>query len=72
MGDHHTEEIDPENTPLLIVRLANEACHRLGIGIAHDPSIVLSATAEAHQLGATEVVLAELEITLEDSVATPA
>jgi len=33
---------------------------------------VLSATAEAHQLGATEVVLAELEITLEDSVATPA
>ncbi len=67
--DHHTEEIDPANTPLLIVRLANEACHRLGIGIAHDPSIVLSATAEAHQLGATEVVLAELEITLEDSVA---
>ncbi len=64
--DHHSEVIDPQNLPMLIVRLANHACHRAGIGIEKDESLVLAATAEATLLGMSEVALAELEIILED------
>jgi HD-like signal output (HDOD) protein len=64
--DHHAEAIDPGNVPLVIVRLANHACNRAGIGLRVDPSIVLSGTAESHALGLSEVALAELEIILED------
>ncbi|MGE3508345.1 MAG: HDOD domain-containing protein [Vicinamibacterales bacterium] len=64
--DHHAEQIEPSNVPLLIVRLANRACHKVGIGLTHDSSVVLSATPEAVALGLSEVALAELEIILED------
>ena len=64
--DHHGELKDARNARLLIVRLANHACNRAGIGLRTDPTIVLSATAEAHALGLSEVALAELEIILED------
>ena len=37
---------------------------------AAEPSLVLSATPEAHTLGAGEVLLAELEVALEDAVLT--
>jgi hypothetical protein len=43
------------------------ACQKVGIGLYHDPSIVLATTSEAQALGAKEVVLAELEIMLEDA-----
>lgn len=64
--DHHWEQVDSSNIPLLIVRLANCACHKTGIGLKKDASVVLAATAEAAALGMSEVALAELEITLED------
>lgn len=64
--DHHTATVDTSNVPLLMVRLANHACNRAGIGLRVDPSIVLAGTAEAHALGLSEVALAELEIILED------
>ena len=70
--DHHAEDIDATNVPLLIVRLANQACHCVGIGFECDRSIVLSATAEAAALGLGEVALAELEVILEDVHATAA
>ena len=63
---HHAETYDTSNTLLLMVRLVDMACKKVGIGLHHDPSIVLSTTAEAQALGAKEVVLAELEIMLED------
>lgn len=64
--DHHNEQIDSSNVPLLIVRLANCACRKTGIGLDRDESIVLAASAEAAALGVSEVALAELEIILED------
>jgi len=64
--DHHVAEPDPSNVPLQIVRLANQACNKVGIGLRTDPSIVLGATREASVLGMGEVALAELEIILED------
>jgi putative nucleotidyltransferase with HDIG domain len=67
--DHHAEPVDPANVPLLIVRLANQACRRVGLHLHPDPTIVLPATPEASALGLGEVALAELEIILEDVTA---
>ena len=65
---HHHETYDTSNARLLMVRLVDMACKKAGIGLHHDPSIVLATTAEAQALGAKEVVLAELEIMLEDAM----
>jgi hypothetical protein len=42
-------------------------CHKKGIALYEDPSIVLMATPEANQLQLSEVDLARLEVLLEDS-----
>jgi HD-like signal output (HDOD) protein len=65
--DHHQEEFDPNNLLLALVRLADKACCKLGIGLEEDPSLVLVATAEAEILHISEVDLARMEIMLEDS-----
>lgn len=64
--DHHREPYDANNLLLVIVRLMDQTCDKLGIGLRHDPSIALGAAQEAMQLGITELQLAELEILLED------
>jgi putative nucleotidyltransferase with HDIG domain len=64
--DHHTEEVSPDKIPLAIVRLANESSKKLGIGMDPNPELVLAATAEATLLKTSELLLAELEIMLED------
>jgi HD-like signal output (HDOD) protein len=65
--DHDSAEIDDKNYLLLLVRMANLVCHKLGIGLDHDPALILPATFEAHLLNLTEIDLAELEIALEDT-----
>lgn len=65
---HHEEQYDKDNIPLMIVKLANQACNKLAIGLEPDPSLLLTATAEAYSLGLSDVTLAELEIKLEDFV----
>ncbi len=65
--DHHRKDYDGKNYLLVMVRLADMACLKLGIGLARDESLVLSAREEAHQLNLTEIDLAELEIILEDT-----
>lgn len=64
--DHHKEPYDGANSLLTMVRLMDQACDKLGIGLRHESSIALGATQEAMQLGVTELQLAELEILLED------
>jgi HD-like signal output (HDOD) protein len=65
---HHADTYDPYNTLLVMVRLVDMACRKVGIGLQFEPSIVLATTAEAQTLGAKEVVLVELEIMLEDAM----
>ena len=65
--DHHIENFDSNNILLVLVRLANHMCHKKGIALNEDPSIVLMATPEVHQLQLSEVDLARLEVLLEDS-----
>ena len=65
--DHHLLEIDSNNLLLVVVRLANQMCHKMGIGLKNDPTIALHTTPEATQLQLSEVDLARLEVRLEDS-----
>lgn len=70
VAGHHSEAFDPNDTLLVLVRLGNLAARRIGLSLSPDPSMVLAATAEAAALGATEVTLAELEVILEDAIAS--
>lgn len=65
--DHHLKEYDRKNHLLVLVRLVDRACLKLGIGLLKDESIVLSTMEEAQELNLTEIDLAELEIFLEDT-----
>jgi len=66
--EHHAESFDPDDVLLVVVRLVDRACARLGIGMTHEPSLDLAATPEARCLEASELLLAELEVLLEDSL----
>ena len=65
--DHHLPDMDSHNLLLVLVRLANQMCHKMGIGPKNNPSIVLHTTPEATKLQLSEVELARLEVRLEDS-----
>lgn len=64
--DHHREDYDASNILLVVVRLANLACRKLGIGLRHDPDLVLVTCSESGVMSLTDITLAELEIALED------
>jgi HD-like signal output (HDOD) protein len=68
--DHHLPEIKSSNMLLALTRLVDQACNKLGIGMCPNPTLVLFATIEAQLLGAKEITLAELEITIEDAMQT--
>jgi HD-like signal output (HDOD) protein len=65
--DHHRAELDGNNLLLVMVRMANQVCHKMGIGLIEDPSIVMMETPEAVQLQLSELDLARLEVRLEDT-----
>lgn len=65
--DHHLEDYQGGDVLLSIVRLVDAVCRKIGIGLVHDPTLVLAATPEAQKLGIKEITLAELEIMLEDA-----
>lgn len=71
VAHHEDEKWDHGNPLLTIVRLANLACRKLGIGMRADASLVLFASAESQELGLKEIVLAELEIVVEDALKQP-
>jgi HD-like signal output (HDOD) protein len=66
-GNHHKPDFDGNDILLIIVRLANLACRKTGRSLHPDPAVVLFSTPEAHYLGIKEIILAELEIVIEDA-----
>ena len=64
---HHAEEFDSKNILLLIIRLADKACNKLGIGLSEKSSLSLMAMPEAQMLNLSEIDLANFEIFLEDT-----
>jgi HD-like signal output (HDOD) protein len=67
--DHHVAQPDPANVALQIVRLADRACNKVGVGLSPDPSLELGALSESAVLGLSDIAIAELEILIEDTVA---
>lgn len=65
--NHHKSEFDGNDTLLVIVRLANLACRKVGKSLKPDPSVALIGAPEAQFLGVKEITLAELEIIVEDA-----
>jgi HD-like signal output (HDOD) protein len=66
--DHHKEQSDTVNVLLSLVRLVDNTCRKLGLGCAPDPGLMLAATFEAQGMGIKEIMLAELEIMIEDAM----
>ena len=64
---HHNTEFDTGNTLLVVVRLSNEACRKVGKDIKKHPEIALISCPEVQALGLKEIALAELEIVVEDA-----
>lgn len=65
--DHHVDDWDGVNKMLAIVRFVNLASHRIGLGLKHQPELVLASTLEAEILDITDAQIVELEALLEES-----
>jgi len=68
-GSHHDEEFDPRDYHQLMVRVADQACNKLEIGLNPGRTTMLEALPEAKLLGLSDIDLAQLEIFLEDRIA---
>lgn len=66
--DHHKEQADTNCVLLSLVRLVDNTCRKLGLGCAPEPGLMLAATAEAQGMGIKEIMIAELEIMIEDAM----
>lgn len=65
--DHHLEDFDKKDMILVLVRMSNMVCLKMGIGTEANPDVTTSTSLEASLLNLKEVDLAELEIMLEDT-----
>ena len=65
--NHHKEDFDGNDILLVIVRLSDKACKKIGKSLHPDASMSLVSLAEAQFLGTKEMTLAELEIIVEDA-----
>lgn len=65
---HHDETFDTGNVPLIILRLVNKTCHKVGVCIAKGNAPDVSIAAEAGFFGFSEIKLAQLELQIEDSL----
>ncbi|MEE4299371.1 MAG: HDOD domain-containing protein [Pseudomonadales bacterium] len=64
----HEQDARRSAPPLLaVIRLVDAACRLLGVGQPADPDVVLEDLPETQRLGLKPVVLAELEIFIEDT-----
>ena len=67
-ASHHATDMDATDTVSMLVRLADYACHKIGMSLTPDPTIRLSTLPECNVLRVKEIELAELEIAIEDGV----
>jgi HD-like signal output (HDOD) protein len=65
---HHDPIVTEDSVVLQLVRLANWTCHRLGIGMKSEPGIMLSTLPEAIKLMAGDLLLAELQVHIEEQM----
>jgi len=65
---HHDKEFDPKNVSLIILRLVNKTCNKVGISIDRQKNSNDPIAAEANFFGFSEIKLAQLELQIEDSL----
>lgn len=68
---HHDEDIQNADALLLVVRIVDRVCAKCGCSFKHDPTISPATLPEAAALSVKEIVLAELEVLIEDSNGLP-
>ncbi len=66
-ANHHKEDYDGNDILLVLVRMSDKACKKVGKSLHPDASISLISSTEAQFLATKEMTLAELEIILEDA-----
>jgi len=66
--NHHREEIDPNDELLVIVRLANLACHKMEIGLLAESSLILGSRPEVTWLAFSEEAITVLQAKVEEAV----
>ena len=66
--EHHDKEFDPKNVSLIILRLVNKTCNKVGISIDGQKKSNDPIAAEANFFGFSEIKLAQLELKIEDAL----
>ncbi len=67
VAEQELDKFDESNVVLTIVRLVDKACAKEGISDFPDPTISLDSTQESKILNLNDIVLAELQIVVEDA-----
>ena len=65
--EHHLSTLDRDNYLLVLVRMANLVCHKMGIGIKIEKDLDLLGTEEADVLNLTAEDIEELQLFLEST-----
>lgn len=65
---HHDEEFDGADTLLLAVRVVDQVCAKMGISLKPDTALVMETLPEVHAMSLKDIVLAELEVVIEDAL----
>ncbi|MHC1725327.1 MAG: HDOD domain-containing protein [Syntrophobacteraceae bacterium] len=66
--DHHLEDFNTGDILLMAVRIANQVCRKAGISTIPDQQLIPASLPEVHILAVREIVLAELEVVIEDAL----
>ncbi|MHC1727544.1 MAG: HDOD domain-containing protein [Syntrophobacteraceae bacterium] len=66
--DHHFEEFDTEDPLLLAVRIVDQVCRQFGVSTKPEIQLIPASLPEVHVLGVKPIVLAELEVVIEDTL----
>ena len=69
---HHTDDFDINDVLLMAVRIANQACIKLGVNTTHERPIPLPALREVNILNIQESLLTEVEAVIEGAAETRA
>jgi putative nucleotidyltransferase with HDIG domain len=66
--NHHAEEVDAADSLLMAVRIVDNVCAKTGPSLKADPSIVIATLPEVDAMSVKEIILAELEVVIEDAL----
>jgi HD-like signal output (HDOD) protein len=65
---HHVEEFDSTDSLLMAVRIVNHVCAKAALSLKPDPTLVTATLPEVHAMAVKEIVLAELEVVIDDAL----